>query len=155
MWFTRRRSPGPVVAYGEVHVTTPLRAQFVAALTALAVLIAGSGFVRAQYFCRMMNRVVSSTCCCSKAAAHHDEPSYGPEARDTDCCQKIAANERSSVASASKTDGVVPPLAASEAPAPVIKVHAPRLAVVELPVRARAPPALGPPLFIAHCRLLT
>jgi hypothetical protein len=130
-----------------------LRAQLIAALTVVAVLLPGSAFARTQYFCRMMNRVVA-TCCC-EGADRHEERSASPEVRATDCCQKIAAESRSVAAAVSKTDFSVPAAVVVDAPTPLIPAAPASFAVVAPSIQARAPPAIGPPLFIAHCALLT
>jgi hypothetical protein len=132
----------------------PLRAQLIAALTVLSVLLPGSAFARTQYFCRMMNRVVS-TCCC-EAQKHRDaEVSRSPKVRPTDCCQKVTASDRTATASTSKIDCSVPEASIAEAPAPLAFVASRTFTLVAPSIQARAPPSIGPPLFIAHCSLLT
>src|SRR6185369_13478523 len=130
-----------------------LRAQLIAALTVVAVLLPGSAFARTQYFCRMMNRVVA-TCCC-EGAERHEEQVAGPEVRATDCCQKITPESRSIAAGVSNTDFSVPVAAVVDAPRHCVHAAPLSFAIVAPSIQARAPPAIGPPLFIAHCALLT
>jgi hypothetical protein len=132
----------------------PLRAQLIAVLTVLAVLLPGSAFARAQYFCRMMDRVVA-TCCCDADSGHRDGPSCAVQVRPTDCCEKITTGTRSATLKAISNELSIPSAAiASTVPAPV---HLFPRAVegLILPRQARAPPGVGPPLFIVHCSLLT
>ena len=142
----------PTYDYPDVAMRT-LRAQLIAALTVVAVLLPGSAFARTQYFCRMMNRVVA-TCCCEGADRHEEETSI-PEVRATDCCQKIAAGSQSVVAAVSNSDFSVPPAAVVDASMPTVLIAPANFQFVAPSIQARAPPAIGPPLFIAHCALLT
>jgi hypothetical protein len=130
----------------------PLRAQLIAVLTVLAVLLPGSVFARTEYFCRMMNRVVA-TCCCDADSGH--DPSYAAQVRSTDCCERITTGTRSATLKATGNEFSIPSLAIPAtvlAPAYVFPrvVHA-----LVSPRQARAPPGVGPPLFIMHCSLLT
>src|ERR1700753_2538148 len=130
-----------------------LGARWVALLTALAVLLPASAFGRTHYFCRMMDRVVD-TCCCD-TDDHDESASCGPRVRSSDCCEKLSAGTGSRALRASGTDFQVPPPAlAATLPAAVYFVPK-SVAVLTLPVPARAPPGIGPPLFIVHCSLLT
>jgi hypothetical protein len=131
-----------------------LRARWVAWLTALAVLLPMSALGRTHYFCRMMNRVVD-TCCCDTDDHENESASCGPQVRSSDCCEKITTGARSSALRAAGIDFHVPPPALS-ATVPAAVYFVPKsVAVLTLPVRARAPPGVGPPLFIVHCSLLT
>lgn len=127
-----------------------LRAQLVALLTALAVLLPGTAFARAQYFCKMMDRVVA-TCCC-----HADRgQSCEAQVQRTDCCEKIAPAARSATLKATGNELSIPTAAvAGVIPAPTYAFPR-RIDGLVLSPQARAPPGLGPPLFILHCSLLT
>jgi hypothetical protein len=130
------------------------RARLIAALTVVAVLLPGSAFARTQYFCRMMNRVVS-TCCCHADKDHGDRGDTSvARLRATDCCQKLTASDHSVTASTAKADCSVPAATVAAAPPPTPAVLPPKFVAVAHPIRARAPPAIGPPRFIAHCSFL-
>lgn len=134
----------------------PLRVQIVrlvGVLTALAVLLPGTALARGQYFCRMMNRVVA-TCCCERDEAPSSEARCAAKIRMTDCCERVSASARTPAVKAAGPDIVVsPPAIASTIPALAYVV--PRAVTAPLlPAQARAPPGIGPPLFIVHCSLL-
>jgi hypothetical protein len=153
-----RNSPGaPALGgwacYARSRVR-PLKAQLLAAVTALAVLLSSGSFAQTRFFCTMMNRVVA-TCCCearSEPAAARD---CATQVRSPDCCEKVSAATRAPTLKATGTEVSVPPAAVvATISEPVYEL--PRVAPVEaLPRQARAPPIVGPPLFIAHCSLLT
>ena len=148
-------SPAP----GVVQVRTsmrPLRVQLIAVLTALAVLLPGSALARTQYFCRMMNRVVG-TCCCNSGVDTkiREDASCVPQVRASDCCQKITTADRVATVRALATDFSVPPaLLTATVPAPAY-VFPRMVATLAPPAQARAPPGVGPPLFILNCSFLT
>jgi hypothetical protein len=123
-------------------------------LTALAVLLPASAFGRTHYFCRMMDRVVAS-CCCAADDRNEESASCGPRASATDCCEKIAPGTRSTALPAVGIDFHVPPPTLSATVPAAIYVAPKNVALLPLPVQARAPPGVGPPLFIVHCSLLT
>jgi hypothetical protein len=129
-----------------------LSARLIAVVTALSVLVPGGASARTQYFCRMMNRVVA-TCCCDQRSSVRD--AGGPEVRSPECCEPLSTVVRSVPAAAPTTEVSIPPaayVATASAPLPVPKRTYAR---VSAPPRARAPPSLRPPLFIANCSLLT
>lgn len=129
--------------------------QLIALVTALAVLLPGSAFARTQFFCRMMNRVVA-TCCCETEANGSENASCQPHVRATDCCEKITTSVRSATAArALDTDFSVPP-APMTATVPAHVYVFPKAVGTLMPMaQARAPPGVGPPLFISNCSLLT
>ena len=135
-----------------------IRLRVVALLVGLAIVLPSPAFARAHYFCRMMDRVMDAPCC----AADRNTDQLGlwqqgrrrEEARAPDCCVRVEAS-RGAIASSPRLSMPVVPSAAlmtilegwSFTPAPVTAARA-RLE------QARAPPLLGPPLFLAHCSLL-
>ena len=123
-------------------------------LTALAVLLPASAFGRSHYFCRMMDRVVAS-CCCAASGGHDQNASCGPRVRATDCCDKITTGTRSTTLPAGGTDFQVPPAALSATVSAAVYVIPKGGGTLTAPVKARAPPGVGPPLYIVHCSLLT
>lgn len=127
--------------------------RLVGLLTALAVLLPGTAFARGQYFCRMMNRVVA-TCCCEREGTSPPEARCVAKIRTTECCERISASARTPAVRAASTDIVVPP-ATIASTVPALEYVLPRVGATRaLPAQARAPPGVGPPLFIAHCSLL-
>jgi hypothetical protein len=106
---------------------------------------------RASYFCRMMDRAMPA-CCCAHAKAKQAKRETSVQAPS--CCDRLTAPSRAH---------------ASAVPDRLFEVHAAALAVVlpdflDLPAppalarvtlpMARAPPGLGPPLFVTHCAFL-
>jgi len=131
----------------------PLRVQWIAVLTALAVLFPGSAFARTQYFCRMMNRVVA-TCCCDSDGQSRVEANSA-QVRASDCCERLTTAARPAAVRAVAKDFSVPPAAlVATIPAPVY-VFRTTFAAHTLPAQARAPPGVGPPLFVLNCSFLT
>jgi hypothetical protein len=120
-------------------------------LVALVLLLAAAASDRSHYFCKMLGRAVAECCCPS---AHEAAQSEATTARAPDCCelmtsskQPVAAHHEATAPSLSAM-----PLAVLLAP---LQYSEPRCRLVEMPRSlARAPPALGPPLFISHCALL-
>lgn len=121
-------------------------------LVALVVLSAATAADRAHYFCKMMGRAMAE-CCCAGAPASAEQTA-APAVRAPDCCQRLVPAKQPVVAA---SQDAVPALlsasftslrAWSEFPTHGFRV------LVTTPAAARAPPALGPPLFLAHCTLL-
>lgn len=120
-------------------------------VTAAFVLLAAAAADRSHYFCRMMERAVAECCC---PDAHEASERSGATAKSPDCCDPLARSQQPvaaahdfaspSVLSAS----LVATLPAIECPEPSFRL------LQAVPSLARAPPALGPPLFISHCALL-
>lgn len=117
-------------------------------LLALVVMLVAAASDRAHYFCRMMDRSMAQPCCAPERSTS------GPAAGAPDCCERIIASTNSILAAARDATPdlrvalaatVPPPL---EYPAPTSRL------LVTNPTAARAPPAIGPPLFLAHCSLL-
>jgi hypothetical protein len=127
------------------------RARLLAVLAAIALMLPGGALARASYFCRMMERVMPSCCC---AHAQEREAQRAPRASAPDCCERMEAPSRSN---ASPANAAVP-LVAPAALLAVLPAYLDVLALlgVESAVtpQARAPPSLGPPLFVVHCSLL-
>jgi hypothetical protein len=130
-----------------------LRVQLIAVLTAFAVLFPGA-FARTHFFCHMMNRVVA-TCCCDTDSKEDDDSSCVTQVRSTDCCERISAAARAPTVKALATEISVPPAAMTAAAVTSVYVFPRTIASVSLPRQARAPPIIGPPLFLAKCSLLT
>lgn len=131
------------------------RAQIVAVLTAVALLLPSTAFARTQFFCHMMNRVVA-TCCCDTDSSHEDEPSCTAQVRAADCCERISAATRSATPVKATGTEISVPSAALASIVPAAAYVFPRMVEsLTVPEQARAPPIVGPPLFLVHCSLLT
>jgi hypothetical protein len=132
-----------------------LRVQLIAVLTAVAVLLPGGALGRTRFFCHMMNRVVA-TCCCDGDSKEDGASSCEVRVRSTDCCERLSAAARTPTLKALGTENIsVPAAAVTAAVLTPVYVFPRTIASVSLPRQARAPPIVGPPLFLAKCSLLT
>lgn len=153
----RGASPGALQlaspCYGSLVVMRNLRARLLAVLL-LAVLLPAGAFARAQYHCRMMGRTVTACCCASKHKAKASACEV--QIRSRDCCERVSgASERDLASSAREAAPPVFP-AGLAATLPALALDVPVAASVALSSpQARAPPGLGPPLFLAHCAFLS
>lgn len=137
----------------EADFMNSVRVRIVALLVGLATLLPSAAFARPHYFCRMMDRVMASPCC---AAELHRRPvaARTNELRATDCCMRVGATRSDATPLARFDEGIVP-VAALAARLPELDYSPPAVREVATPSsRARAPPPLGPPLYLAHCSLL-
>jgi hypothetical protein len=129
-----------------------VRARIFALLAALVLLLPGGASGRSQYYCQMLGRVVAS-CCCEMASASQ-APGAAQELEAADCCQRISSSTRGASLSARDAfQGIaaaVLPNALAVAFAPC-----PRGDTGTCTELTQAPLAIGPPLFVAHCALLT
>jgi hypothetical protein len=142
--------PGPSSMAGiAMH---SLRLRIVALLVGLATVLPGGAFVRPHYFCRMMDRVMAAPCC--EAEREVRETRREDQISAPDCCVRVETSARDVAAAAREALAEVPVASLVATIAEPFSVplavgrSAPRRA------RARAPPSVGPPLFIAHCALL-
>lgn len=120
-------------------------------LTVLVVLLATAASDRSQYFCKMMGRTVAE-CCCS--GEQRQQRSRSVTAKSADCCELLTASSQPLVIS---HNAAVPelPVAALAATLPAFVYREQSFRLVPVPhAPARAPPAIGPPLFISNCALL-
>ena len=121
-------------------------------LLALVVLLAAAASDRAHYFCKMMGRATAECCCAGAAAATEDAGAVA--VRGTDCCERLVRSTAPLVAASH--DAAPGVLAAAYVSLPP-RFEYPMLSFRALgttPAAARAPPAIGPPLFLAHRSLL-
>jgi len=121
-------------------------------LAALIVLLAAAASDRSHYFCTMMGRAVAECCCASERS---QQRSRHASVRASDCCERLTAARQPVAAPSSHpalpdfaVAALLTTLPSVECPEPSFRL-APALSAP-----ARAPPALGPPLFLAHCALL-
>jgi len=124
-----------------------------ALLTAIALLLPSGAVARTYYFCRMMDRA-QSACCCAGERASHDAVRRA-ELRRPDCCEQVAKPARAT-ASTSLDPALDVPKAALATLLPIeVWVGEALSATNAAPRQARAPPGVGPPLFITHCSFLS
>jgi hypothetical protein len=130
-----------------------VRAWVFALLATLLVLLPNGAPAPAEHYCRMMGRVVA-TCCCGDAAGTA-APSAGQQIQVENCCQRVSPGNRSASLAPSKA---LPSLAPA---AFLTAVLAPRGAPSNAGIgrkcaeSTQAPLAIGPPLFVKHCALLS
>lgn len=120
-------------------------------LVALVVLLAAVASDRSHYFCKMMGRAVAECCC---PGAHDANQNDGATAQSPDCCELLAASKQP-LAAHHQATAANPHAAALAVLLPAFEYSEPSFRVIETPrTLARAPPAIGPPLFLSHCALL-
>jgi hypothetical protein len=127
-------------------------ARLIALVATLAALLAAAAPARAHLFCHMREQVVSE-CCCPREAAHA-HTNEQETARAPDCCERIAASSRADVATTADTSSGVPPSALVAILPAYLHIAAQGEAAAASHALARAPPAIGPPAFLALCRFL-
>lgn len=128
------------------------RARIFALLAALVLLVPSGAWARSQFYCRMMGGLVAS-CCCG-AEAQPQSPERAQELREADCCQRVSASTPSAPPG---TRDAVPDILLA-ASLPVIRVfdENPQADTGESCTEStQAPLAIGPPLFVVHCALLS
>ena len=122
---------------------------------ALVLLLPSLVSARAEYFCRPLQRVVSSSCCAGARAARHQKADASPQVRAEACCQRLPAAARASVpGTRPESERVAAPLAASLEGFAVRAALPARAASQRWFERSIATRVHGPPLFIANCALL-
>jgi hypothetical protein len=130
-----------------------VRARALALLAALIMLLPGGASARTQYYCAMMGRVMASRCCEPDAAAQ--APSAAQELQAQDCCQRLSsANRSASLGTRDVLRGVI----AAALPSRVFEAFcvSPRNDTGSSCAEStQAPLAIGPPLFVVHCALLS
>jgi hypothetical protein len=130
-----------------------VRARIFALLAALVLLLPGGASARTLHYCQMLGRVVAS-CCCETASASQ-APGAAQELEAADCCQRISSSTRS--ASLGTREGFRGVTAAALPSASSVQfAPSPRRDTASSCTEVtQAPLAIGPPLFVAHCALLT
>jgi hypothetical protein len=122
---------------------------------ALLLLLPSWVSARAEYFCRPLQRVVSSSCCPGASAARQRPPSAAPQLRAEDCCERLPSAAATPVpATRSESDRVQAPLASSVGRLPVRAALPERATSQRSFERSRAARVHGPPLFITNCAML-
>lgn len=124
-----------------------------ALVAALIMLLSSGAPARSRYYCRMMGGPVASCCCSTDARVQ--SPKHAQELQSADCCERISPSVRSAPLS---TREAVHDIAAAAALPPICE------SLVANPdtdtgtscnESTQAPLAIGPPLFVAHCALLS
>ena len=129
-----------------------VRARIFALLAALVMLLPSGASARTQYYCRMMGRIVASSACDQDVASKSARPS--PELRLADCCQRLTSSSRSaSLGSLEAVHEVAP--AAFVTALQTFLLGSSRDSDGFCAESTQAPLAIGPPLFIVHCALLS
>ena len=124
-----------------------------ALFAAVVMLLPGTASARTQYYCHMTGRIIGSVACDNGAASKASSPAQ--ELRAPDCCQRLWSSDRSaSPGTLDALNDVAP--AAHVATLP----QAFALGLSSGPIgfcaeSTQAPLAIGPPLFIVHCALLS
>jgi hypothetical protein len=128
-------------------------ARIFALLAALLMLLPGGAFARTQYYCAMTGSVMAARCCETDTAS--EAPSAAQELQVTDCCQRLSSgNRNASLGTREALHSVVTaalPAALSEA----FPATPPSGTGSSCAESTQAPLAIGPPLFVAHCALLS
>ncbi|MEI9938709.1 MAG: hypothetical protein WDO69_15935 [Pseudomonadota bacterium] len=133
-----------------------VRVKLLALLTALLLLLPGVVSAHAQYYCQMAGHVVAACCCKAEVSARPSSGSLAaPECRVADCCQRISSPSLAASAGAKQTLQHIATAPLSFTVPPAFRVSArgeSRRACAE---STQAPLAIGPPLFVRHCALLS
>lgn len=125
-------------------------------LLLLAVLLglgSGARFAEGSFFCRMMGRAVTECCCAHEAP--RAQATHAAEMSAADCCERLSQAAHNGVA-VRHDAGVQTPYAPVMLPLTWFEYPVRAVPLVSSrPALARAPPGLGPPLFIKHCAILS
>jgi hypothetical protein len=131
-----------------------MRGAFARLLVVLAALMVlpGSAWGGVLYRCRMSGRV-QATCCCH-AAEKSAEPAASPDARASDCCERLTrADGFTATSPRLASDSLHPAALSALLPVPLGVGPARKAASVSAP-QSRAPPGPRRPLFVVHCAYL-
>lgn len=128
-------------------------ARLFALFAALVMLLPGTASARTQYYCRMMSRVVGSVACDN--GTESKATGTGQEIQDQDCCQRLsAANRSASLGTLDAVNDVAPAAYVATLPQ-AFALGASGGPISFCGESTQAPLAIGPPLFIVHCALLS
>ncbi|MEI9948816.1 MAG: hypothetical protein WDO74_07485 [Pseudomonadota bacterium] len=113
----------------------------------------------AQYYCQMSGHVVAACCCGAEISARASTRSAGtthaPECRVADCCQRISSAGLAASPGAQQALQHVATAPLSFTVPAVLRVSAQGAARGACAESTQAPLAIGPPLFVQHCALLS
>ena len=116
-------------------------------------LLPSGALARAQYYCRMTAHVVASSACDNDAASKAASPVQ--ELQLADCCQRLSSSSRSASLGTLEAVHEVAPAAFVAAAAQPFVLGLLCASEGFCAESTQAPLAIGPPLFIVHCALLS
>jgi hypothetical protein len=126
--------------------------RFLALLAALLVVLP-AGALPAQYYCRWMGEVMTSCCCRGhdgEARAQGEQPDT---LRGAACCELVDSSSDAAPGTREAPAQVAAAAVVGRLPIE-LEVVVRGWLVSATPAQARAPPGVGPPLFLSHCSLL-
>jgi hypothetical protein len=130
-----------------------VRSPIFALVLALLTLLPGWAVARTQYYCPMMGLIVDS--CCDKTDSVAQIPSSVQKLQVADCCQRLSSSSRSaSLGTREAVRGVALAARLTTVSEPV-QLKAPGEPSRTCSESTQAPLAIGPPLFVVHCALLS
>jgi hypothetical protein len=130
-----------------------VRARLFALLAALVMLLPSGASARTQFYCRMMGHIVATSSCDNRSAS--EPASRAQEFQLADCCQRLSSSSRNAVLGTLDAVHHVAP-AALVATVPQFFAAGPLSDSGSGRVEpTHSPLAIGPPLFIANCALLS
>jgi hypothetical protein len=138
------------VKYWEMRAVS---AQLFALFAALVLLLPGTASARAQYYCRMVGHVIGDAACDNGAPSKASRNTQ--ELQASDCCQRLSSSHHSAaLGTLDAVTGVAP--AAYVATRPQAVALGARSGPISFCAEStQAPLAIGPPLFIVNCALLS
>jgi hypothetical protein len=122
------------------------------ALLATLLLLPSTGAAHSEHYCRMLGRVVASCCCDDGATARAPTPTQQLQADN--CCRRLTSPSRSTSLGVGKA---LRGLVAEVRPPVLLEPQASATAGTgsQCAESTQAPLAIGPPLFVKHCALLS
>ena len=129
-----------------------VRAWIFALLASLLVLLPNGAPVRAEHYCRMLGRVVASCCCENDVAV---APGAAQQVQVEGCCQRISAPNQSATLGGEKAVRVVGAAALAATVFALPEAESSGYPGRRCSECTQAPLAIGPPLFVKHCALLS
>jgi hypothetical protein len=130
-----------------------VRARIFALLAALLMLLPSGAAARAEYQCRVTGRILAASACASGVVS----PAAAPTQRlqRADCCQRLLSSSRGTAPGTRQAPRGVPAANLLTASAPPFTPGNLAAAGSVCAESTQAPLAIGPPLFIVHCALLS
>ena len=128
-------------------------ARLLALLAALVLLLPSAASTRTQYYCRMMGRIIDSVGCNDGARSKATSPIQRLQRED--CCQRLTSASRSAAPGTLNALIDVAPAAEAATTLQPFPARLNRDPVSLCAESTQAPLAIGPPLFIVHCALLS
>jgi hypothetical protein len=123
------------------------------ALAAALLMVLPAGVLPALYYCRMMGETTSSCCCGQNDGEQRAKGDTDDHIRQSPCCEIVPRSEATVTGSREATVKIDAAWFVARLPVEYTLEAASRV-VMSTPAQARAPPGVGPPLFLTHCSLL-